>query len=609
MALDGLLMSKLAQELDSILRNTRLDKVQQPSRFDLLLTFSIRGKNKLLLSANPNHPTAHLSSASFINPQIAPRFAMYLRKHLQGARVEKIYTPDYERILVFEFKHLDELRDEHNVKLVVELMSRHSNIMLIDENNIIKDALIYVDAETSRHRLVLPQQRYKLPPAQDKPLPEERINELEGYEAGMALAKIDTDKPLKRSLLNLSLGLSPQLVNEILYRAQVEGTRNWVNLTEDERSAIVSEASALLSAVTGSNSAYLFPNANEDTSDYHCIELASLGEAIPQATINEAIDLSYNSRESMQKTNQRRNQLSTLVRKELKHQEKLVEVFANDLNASQNFDEDQKHGELILAQLYNLPSTVPGDGKIKIVDYYDEALAEIELTLDPKYDLVNNANRLFKRANKKKDTYAYASKSIEQASSAVEYLERLLSMLDNADDVDDLESINYEIENGPLSKELKRKSKQKPESNSKKKRSNKRSTPALGPRHYITPTGRNIYAGRNNMQNDSLTFRQADADDLWFHAKDRPGTHIILENSDGAATEEDILVAAQLAAWHSLSAKEKAIANIIKLDVDYCPIANVNKPSGAKPGFVTYDNYNTVYVDANAHLDLETPTD
>lgn len=592
MALDGLLMHKLANELDEKLRNVRLDKIQQPSHYELLLRFSFRGNSKLLINTNPSNTTCHFSTASFVNPKIAPRFTMYLRKHLQGARVQRVYSPDYERVLIFEFIHIDELQDEHHVKLIVELMNRQSNVILVNDKNIIMDSLIHVDAETSRYRLILPKQEYKVPPIQNKPLIEDRIQELET--GVFELSGIDQSKSLDRELLNLCLGLSPLLVNEILYRSMINGKRTFASLNDDEKSSLLKTTLEYLRNIYESKDAYIFPNASNGRGDYHCVKLSSLGNAERIENISTAIDTIYNRRSDDKDLSNKRSNLLSKLRKEIKHQEKLVDVYFNDIRKSENFDDNRRNAELILSQLYSINEKEIKNNEINLIDYYDPDMNEITIKLDPKLNLAQNANKFFKTYNKQKDTLNYAKDHIEATEENVNYLYSIENLLENSDSVEDLLTIENEMLTGPFKKKF-----AKVDKKSKKGPSH---TEALPPREYETSNGLKIYAGRNNHQNDRLTFRFAQKDDLWFHAKNVPGTHLILTGDN--PEDSDILEAAQIAAYLSLKPQQREMASI-EVEIDYCPVSNVKKPSGSKPGFVIYDNYKTIIAEANQHKDLE----
>lgn len=599
MALDGIYISNLAKELDEKLSGAYLNKVQEPSHYNLLFSFSIRGTNKLFISSNPSKPTCHLSTKKFTNPKKAPRFCMYLRKHLEGAKLNSVTCPDYERMLIFNFTHINELQDKRNLDLIVELVPRRANVVLV-KDGVILDSLVYIDETMSRYRQILPTRPYEFPPKQDKPLAEDRIESLKQGE----LKGINEDQKLRQALLDLALGVSPQITKEILYRAEINKNSKLEDLDEKEKSALIKASTDVLTEAVYEPQAYIYPGAKKLKGDYHCFELKSLGTATKVESLNQAMDIVYNYQFKLRSLEEKRRKLLNLSKKELKHQTKLNEVYKADINNNENYEELEKAAELILSQLNNLPERVPQDGKLEIVDYYDPDLNTYTVNLEAGRFTNQAAEDLFAEYDKAKSAYHYGLEHIDANEANIDYLNSLINLLENADSFEDLDAIESEIESGPLAKVLKKQYKKHKQN--KEKTQSKSQPKKAKPRHYKTSNSLDIFAGRNNLQNDNLSLRQSRKDDLWFHAKARPGSHLILKTSQAQEVkDEDILEAAEIAAYLSLKAKEKLMPGQEKLEIDYCPVSHLNKPKGAKPGLVTYKNYKTVYVEAKAHEDLK----
>ncbi len=651
MGLDGITMNRLAQELDRELRDSTIDKIQQPGRFDLLLTFHGKGGPRLLISANPNYPVALLGPGRYENPAQAPMFCMLLRKHLVGAKLLSVDAPDYERLLRFRFTTRNEIGDSQERILIAELQNRHSNIILLDEHQVILDSLVHVGQATSRYREVLPARIYVLPPKQNKPLPQDRLRQLETLNPE-DFATLLPDKRLDKALLELCLGFSPQLVTELLYQADVEGNVQPAALAKDASIRLYHAAVALLRKITTPNEeAWVYPEALKGRGDYHCLPLDSLGERRQTPGISAAIREIYLRDQAADRVSQKRKHLLDRVQKELTRKLNLLSAYASDLEKSQDYEQKRKAGELILSQLNDLPEQIPESGEISLVDYYDPEGKEFKVTLDRRWSVRTNANRLFRQYTKDKETAAYATEKIKSTQEEIAYLQSLESLLENASDLADLEEVKHEIDQAltvktktsqptPGKTGAKAKGKtggktvgkiggkakgKKGSPNAKKKGSSQKvhNEAPLPPRRYFTSDGLELLAGRNNWQNDQLTMHRARPDDLWFHAKNRPGTHVILRtegrggvgDKDGAAgkggtegngvPDRSILQAAETAAWFSRSAGEVASSLAAPMDIDYCPVSHVKKPKGAKPGHVIYENYHTVTVRAvNPDLNL-----
>lgn len=609
MGIDGISLNRLAKQLNSRLQNHNIDKIQQPNRFDILITFHAPGGPRLLLSANPNYPLAVITREQWQNPAQAPMFCMLLRKHLGGAKLLSVESPNFERLLRFRFSMRDDFGDLAEKCLVVELQGRHSNIILLDHNDFIMDALVHVDSSTSRYREILPARPYVMPPPQHRPLPAERLHELKVSGAADFFAEF-ADKRLDKALLELCLGLSPQLVQEIIWSAGVDGKVLAASLTEAEQSSVSRSALRMLEQIVqNENNAWVYPEALHNRGDFHVLQLDSLGPREERAGINEAIAEVYGAHLSSDQLGQKQRHLQSIVQKELTRKTKLFEAYSGDMERCQDFERKKKYGELILSQLNQLPNRLPDSKLLTLVDYYSPDQAVLEIELDPRYSVRQNATRLFKQYNKEKDTYAYAREKMLAVQKDIDYLDSIIMHLENSDSTADLDTIRAEIDQTVEKKshqqQAKKKLKAKKGKKGKPEKARKQSDEvALPPRRYLTSDGIEILAGRNNLQNDRLTLRQASPDDIWLHAKNRPGAHVILRTGGKEIPDQSLLEAAEITAWLSRTTVEKQAGLAASLTIDYCPASHVRKPNGAKPGHVIYEGYHSIQVTPTEHAGL-----
>lgn len=603
MGLDGISVKQLAKQLNTRLQSCTIDKIQQPDRYDLLITFKAQGRPRLLLSANPAFPVAFLARHRRENALQAPMFCMLLRKHLGGARLKRVEAKDYERVLRFCFSKRDELADMAERSLIVELTGRYSNIILLDENDVILDSLIHVDASRSRYREVLPARPYLPPPPQDKPHPEERLESMR-QQSPEEFLKTFSEKKAERALLELCLGLSPQLAREIIWRSKIRDKISLRELSPEEAESLYRVCELFLREILScGEQGFYYPEANRGRGDFHCLELDSPGPCIPMPSLNDAIEKVYERHIFSDQLMQKRRYLSDRVSRALQRRRKLLDAYENDIKRSENYEQKRIHGELLLTQLAQLPERVPEGGKVEIIDYYDPEQKSIVLELDPRFSVSQNANRLFKQYNKDHHTFEYATKKADETWSEIKYLESFIPLLDHAESLDALATVAEEIDRALDDKDKKKEKASRPGRKFRKEQRREQHA-ALPPRRYLSSDGLVILAGRNNYQNDNLTFRTAKPDDIWLHAKNRPGTHVILRlDDDGKLPQQSLLEAAEIAAWLSRSSGEKQ-AGGADMEIDFCPVRNVRKPRGAKPGFVLYENYNTIRAEAAEHSEL-----
>ncbi len=643
MSLDGITTHFLAQELDNRLSGGRIDKVYQPSRYDIYLLIRCDSTNyRLLLTANPSGPRIHLTESMRENPMLPPSFCMLLRKHLQGARIVSVTSPGYERIVEITVSTVDELGDRKDKRLIIEMMGRYSNVILVNCQDRIFDSLLHVDQKMSRVREIMPARPYVYPPAQGKLSPSDALARVRAGELPVLTESLQ--RPLEKGLQDSLQGFSPELCREICFLSGIDSRKGIRQLENDEIHRLLQASADLLGRIVDgciSPAAYRSA-AGEPYYLFHALALREAGVPTLFPGISEAMDAVHRDKDITADFEQRKKDLTSFVRAALDHAIRRAQIHRADFDSCQDMERDQLFGTLILQNAYRVK---PGDELVSVIDYEHPDLVTLEIPLDPTLSPAKNAQILFKRYAKLKSKRVSSESFLAEDESAIAYLLTLLQAIDTATDREDLAALADEMREGGLTSARTRdpaspsaaknfpshpgKSKSGNAStrairaagkaasmrkNSKAATTSKgsRSSESTGFRKYDAPDGFIILCGRNNLQNDQLTLRTAAPDDLWFHVQKMPGTHVILRSIDGSSrpfTEAAILCAAQTAAFFSrtvarmekqravpMTIDEKFDLQSLKIPVDYCPVKNVKKPSKAKPGMVVYDHYKTVVV-------------
>ncbi|KPV58641.1 hypothetical protein QJ48_15415 [Paenibacillus sp. A3] len=575
MSFDGLVVHSLARELQCCV-GARINKVQMPSENDIVLQIRAVGRNlKLLLSANPTYPRVHLTERSFLNPLEAPMFCMLLRKHCEGGIIEAIEQPGLERILHLNIRQRDELGDLSLKTIVVEIMGRHSNIILKDPaTGIITDGIHHVTPAISSYRIVMPGSVYTAPPEQHKLLPfgmsEDRFTSL------LAEATEAADEPAsprfwEQALVGHFSGFSPLVARELVYRAANGGGLPLPSEMPAKLWAPFRELTEKLQA--GAAEAVIVEEASTGKTFFSITELSHVqGETQRFASISACLEAYYGDKAERDTVKQRVADLFRLLSNERSKNIKKLEKLEETMEDARGADRFRILGELLTASLHQIRK---GDKQIEVVNYYDEEQRPVTIELDPLLTPSENAQRYFKKYTKSKNSLIAVQQQMTEAHEEIRYLDNLLQQLASAG-LADIGEIREELtEQGYVRDRGKKGRKKKP--NQK---------PALA--CYTSSEGIPIYVGKNNTQNEYLTNRLAHPGDTWLHTKDIPGSHVVIRSAEyGDATLHE---AAQLAAWFS-QAKESS-----QVPVDYTLIRHVRKPSGAKPGFVIYDHQKTLFV-------------
>jgi predicted ribosome quality control (RQC) complex YloA/Tae2 family protein len=575
MALDGILLNCILAELEDKIIGGRIDRVYQPERDEIHIVIRQNNQDrKLLISASPNYPRIHLTKTQKSNPITPPVFCMVLRKHLLGGRIIGIEQPHFERILILSVEARDELGDLSVKRLIVEIMGRHSNIILVDDKDLIIDSIKRIGEGISRLRQVLPGSSYNFPPSQNKhnPLIQDEIT-LKSI-LGMSL----DSKRAVRIIFDSFTGVSRVTAQEIVYRAEIDNTKEQSS-TED---SYLGEGlfHSFLDFFEAVKRMDYRPTILKDESgrplDIFPFPFYQFPADLEEHynSISIALDTFFETRDRIERIRQRTSNISKILNTNLSRAQKKRGILLDEYEKAKNADKYKLFGELILANLYQIPD---GLDKVELVNYYDSDGKPIEIPLDERKTPSQNAQDFYKKYSKAKNALVMIKKQLKDADDEIQYLETQLDNLEKCTEEIEIQEIQQELaEEGYIKLRSKRK---QPKGSIKSK-----------PYHFISSDGFDIYVGKNNTQNDRLTLRTAEPNDLWLHTKEIPGSHVVVKSQGQRIPNTTLLEAGILAAYYS---KAKDSSNV---PVDYCPRKNVRKPNGAKPGMVIYDNYKTMYV-------------
>ena len=558
------------------LLGTRVDRVFQPNRDELILAFrGFSAAYKLLISARANSARVNLTTIPVENPQQPPMLCMLLRKKLQGAKLLEITQPDLERALMLKFDSVNELGDHVELTFAVEIMGRYSNIILVDENGKIIDALKRVDAEMSSERLVLPGLLYRLPPPQDKlSMLTCTVEEI--------MARIDAlprDMELSKALMSVLQGISPIIAREVENSAGLGHEVYVKSMTPPQRRRTEMYVTTLMeTAKNVSGTPHIVIDPQNKPKDFAFMDIRQYGSAMTvseKKSFSEMLDAFYAERDQIERMRVKSQDLLRLL---ANHADRLSRKIANqqaELSACAERDTLRIKGDLLSANMYAIQK---GETSVKLQNFYDENLAELEIALDPALTPQQNAQKYYKNYRKAKTAEEKLTEQIGLAQTELTYIDSVFESLALAENERDLNEIRAELaEQGYVRRKAGKKNQKQPV--------------LSAPLKFKTSDGFTVLVGRNNRQNDKLTMKDANNNDIWFHTKNIPGSHTVLVTDGKAPTETAMEEAAVLAAQHS-RAKDSA-----QVPVDYTQIRYVSKPQGAKPGMVIYVQYKTVYVD------------
>lgn len=563
MSYDGIVTCAMVQELKDNLILGKIEKIYQPQPEQLLFQIhTSAGRKRLFVSAASSHSAAYLVDKTPENPANPPLFCMVLRKHLGAARITDILQHENDRIIEFMLETVDELGFNVNRKLIIEIMGKHSNVLLVDlASNKIIESIKHVGIDVNRARQILPGKKYEYPPAQSKApfssITADQVNEL-----------IAGQLQPERNLLGGIQGISPALAESM---ASVPDPYEWL---DSLRQAIAEHTYTPLVYVR-----------NGKPADFHIVPLMAYDEdpgyeVLHFDTVSEAAAYYFINRESSNTVKQKSNDLQRVVKNHLDKLQLKVQRLNEDLDRAQNSEKYRLFGELLTA---NLHLVKPGLDKVTVTSYYDNS--DVEIPLDPKYSPAKNAQIYFKKYGKAKTAIREKQLQLDETAEEINYLESVSSFIERAKSIEEILLIRSELaESGYIRYRRREKADRRNGSSSGRKDRPK-------PYMYTLSSGKTILVGRNNRENDWLTFKKASSQDVWFHTKDIPGSHVILVTGGENPTDTELFEAAAIAAFHS---KGSPSANV---PVDYTKIKYVKKPSGSKPGYVIFTHNKTLYVD------------
>ena len=554
MPFDGIVTRAVTEELRTKLERGKINKIYQPSETEIVMTVRSQSVNhSLLFSVHPTYARFHITNDSYTNPKEPPMFCMVLRKHLTGSVIEQIEQKGMERIVTFTIRTRNEIGDISYKQLIIELMGKHSNFILVDqEKGHIIDSLKHVSLSQNRHRMILPGQQYQLPPDQHK------LSILD-TDSDSIVKKLDFNAgKMDKQLLGLLEGFSPFVTKKMIERVHLGTNQDFENML------------SLVQKQLQEND-YQPAIYQEPKEDFHVLSFPDEPADTVFEEVNTMLDAFYSGKAERDRVKQQAKDLYRFIKNEQDKNVRKLKKHRQTVEKSERADHYQKMGELLTAHMHLVK---PNQKEISVVDYYDPDQKEITIPLNPNKSPSGNAQNYFKTYQKLKNSRKMMETEIKRTNEEIVYFDQLLQQLDVAS-TDDIEEIREELrEEGYLRKQRASKKTKKPQ---KPK-----------PETYQSSDGTTILVGKNNKQNEYATMRLAHRDDIWLHTKDIPGSHVIIR--DREPSEKTLEEAAVLAAYYSKSQQSSSVP------VDYTLIRHVKKPNGSKPGYVTYDNQKTLFV-------------
>lgn len=566
MAFDGITVAALVQELRDNLTGGRIAKIAQPEPDELLLTIKTpAGQRKLYISASASLPLIYLTDENKLSPMTAPNFCMLLRKHIGNGRITSISQPKLERIISLHIEHLNELGDLCEKKLIIEIMGKHSNIIFCDDKDMILDSIKHVSAQMSSVREVLPGRTYFIPDTMEKSDPLS-VNEKEF---------LDTlkEKPvsLGKAIYTSFTGISPVIAEDICFLAGLDSQLPASELDEDTLLHLFRQFSYYMDDIRGCHFHPCIYYDGTSPKDFGAVTLSHFSNYTKQefTSISEVLNTYYATKNTLTRIRQKSADLRHVVQTALERNRKKYDLQKKQLRDTENREKYKVYGELIHTYGYNL---APNSRELTALNYYTNE--EITIPLDPTLTPAENAQKYFNKYNKQKRTFEALTELIQETADDIHYLESISNSLDIALTEADLIQIKEELmQTGYV----------------RRKYTKKKEKITSRPMHYISSDGYHMYVGKNNLQNEELTFSFANGNDWWFHAKGAPGSHVIVKTGGDELPDRTFEEAGRLAAYYSKNRGSD------KVEIDYVEKKHVKKPNGSKPGFVVYyTNYSLV---------------
>ena len=566
MAFDGITVAALVQELRDNLTGGRIAKIAQPEPDELLLTIKTpAGQRKLYISASASLPLIYLTDENKLSPMTAPNFCMLLRKHIGNGRITSISQPRLERIISLHIEHLNELGDLCEKKLIIEIMGKHSNIIFCDDKDMILDSIKHVSAQMSSVREVLPGRTYFIPDTMEKSDPLS-VNEKKF---------LDTLKekpvPLGKAIYTSFTGISPVIAEDICFLAGLDSQLPASELDEDTLLHLFRQFSYYMDDIRGYHFHPCIYYDGTSPKDFGAVALSHFSNYTKQefTSISEVLNTYYATKNTLTRIRQKSADLRHVVQTALERNRKKYDLQNKQLKDTENREKYKVYGELIHTYGYNL---APNSKELTALNYYTNE--EITIPLDPTLTPAENAQKYFNKYNKQKRTFEALTALIQETADDIHYLESISNALDIALTEADLIQIKEELmQTGYV----------------RRKYTKKKEKITSRPMHYISSDGYHMYVGKNNLQNEELTFSFAKGNDWWFHAQGAPGSHVIVKTGGDELPDRTFEEAGRLAAYYSKNRGSD------KVEIDYVEKKHVKKPNGSKPGFVVYyTNYSLV---------------
>lgn len=573
MALDGIVLSNIVNELKQVLIGGRIDKIHQTEKDELMLAIrSSRINHKLLLTSNSSYARVHLTERIKVSPPAPPMFCMLLRKHLSGGKILDITMPDFERIVEFHIEAVNELGDKEPKKLIIEIMGRHSNIILTKEDYTILDSIKHIAADKSSVRLVLPGRAYVYPPRQDK------ANPLQADKLSFTNCIALYEGPVFKSLYASYSGLSPLIAEEICLLANIDALKDVTTLSPEEFTALYTSFESLMNRIKdGQYEPTLFTEEDETPVDFYCFPLKRMEHLVATAypSPSQLLENFYHDRTVRFVVSQKTSDIKKLVVNFVDRTVRKKALQEKALDDSEKCEKYKVYGELLTAYSYQVP---PRSKAFVTTNYYEEPYEEMTIPLDERLTAIENAQKYFKRYSKSKRTIIAAHEQLAIIEDDLNYLNSVLLSLDFLQTPQDIEGLRGElVDMGYLKK--------------RKQKGPKLQKVKIPYMQFTSSVGLDIFVGKNNYQNDELTMKFAKSNDLWLHIKDGPGSHVIVRtNGQEEVDDVSLIEAAMLAGYYSSGKHSSNVA------IDYVIKKHVKKVPNAKPGMVIYTNFKTVYV-------------
>ena len=571
MAFDGITISNIVYELREQLLDGRINKIAQPEADELLLTIKSKtGQKRLYISASASLPLIYLTEQNKPSPMNAPNFCMLLRKHINNGRITDITQPKLERIIRFEIEHLDELGDLCKKYLVVEIMGKHSNIIFCNDNDRIIDSIKHVSAQMSSIREVLPGRDYFIPETVEK------LNPLDVNYVDFSSVLMGKPSGLAKAIYTSFTGISPIVAEEICYNSGIDSSVSPKDLSDDMMIHLYKQFILFMEDVVKTHFTPAIYYKGNEPKEFAAVPLTHFGEYERKTfeSMSALLETYYASKNTITRIRQKSVDLRKIVQTALERNRKKYDLQSKQLRDTEDRDKYRIYGELINVYGYGLE---PNAKELNCLNYYTNE--DIIIPLDPTKTLQENSQKYFDKYNKQKRTYEALVDLIQETRDEIIYLESVANSLDIALSEDDLSQIKEELTDAGF---VKRKfTKKKVKINSK-------------PFHYISSDGYHMYVGKNNIQNEELTFNFAVGNDWWFHAKGMPGSHVIVK-TDGTTELPDRTFeeAGRLAAYYSKGRGQD------KIEIDYIQKKHIKKPGSAKPGFVVYYTNYSLMIDSD----------